>query len=70
MITETEAQTRDFAAACNRGCTPQEAVQQALVRLSEAMQRTDNEGNPDWDKLISLRMAVASAMGVLEGSMK
>lgn len=69
MMNENEMSVRLIARGCHEGTSVEGAIRDALTRLSEALELThDGVVAVDWSKVITLRMAIAAAVGCLEGT--
>lgn len=64
IFSKDENFTRDFANNCWQGTCYDKGVNQALKVLCEAIGETNAE-LPDWNRVIKLRHAIASAVGSL-----
>lgn len=68
-MTENENAVRMIARGCNERQPIDYIIRETLIRLNEGMERTaEGVETPDWNKVIILRTAIASAVGLLEAS--
>ena len=65
-MTNIEKLTLDTAKGCWYNNDPQEGVEHVVKNLLAVLAETDVD-MPDWNRVIKLRMTIASAVGCLQG---